>query len=221
MTSEAGKGWLCVSRPVGCERIARRRGPEARLKREAKGVAVRRIRIRARVPSRVWSERLRWSTHRGGRLRDVGASFKVDPPRRSIPSVTVSTGVVQRTDAAPRVKRSSAARDLLFGATLSARRGLIPYSRPLKVTIRPVCVAKSARPFQNFKKSWFQVWVYTVGRPHSLSSSTHSSGDFERTTVPEVLAQHDASCRLTCADIHIINHERASQDLERCPVQYP
>ena len=105
MTSEAGKGWLCVSRPVGCERIARRRGPEARLKREAKGVAVRRIRIRARVPSRVWSERLRWSTHRGGRLRDVGASFKVDPPRRSIPSVTVSTGVVQRTDAPPRVKR--------------------------------------------------------------------------------------------------------------------
>ena len=93
MTSEAGKGWLCVSRPVGCERIARRRGPEARLKREAKGVAVRRIRIRARVPSRVWSERLRWSTHRGGRLRDVGASFKVDPPRRSIPSVTVSTWV--------------------------------------------------------------------------------------------------------------------------------
>ena len=105
MTSEAGKGWLCVSRPVGCERIARRRGPEARLKREAKGVAVRRIRIRARVPSRVWSERLRWSTHRGGRLRDVGASFKVDPPRRSIPSVTGSTGVVQRTDAPPRVKR--------------------------------------------------------------------------------------------------------------------
>ena len=149
MTSEAGKGWLCVSRPVGCERIARRRGPEARLKREAKGVAVRRIRIRARVPSRVWSERLRWSTHRGGRLRDVGASFKVDPPRRSIPSVTVSTWVYNL----PMPTRSSAARDLLFGATLSARRGLIPYSRPLKVPIRPVCVAKSARPFQNFKKS--------------------------------------------------------------------
>ena len=106
MTSEAGKGWLCVSRPVGCERIARRRGPEARLKREAKGVAVRRIRIRARVPSRVWSERLRWSTHRGGRLRDVGASFKVDPPRRSIPSVTVSTWVVgvQLTDADPVIR---------------------------------------------------------------------------------------------------------------------
>ena len=168
MTSEAGKGWLCVSRPVGCERIARRRGPEARLKREAKGVAVRRIRIRARVPSRVWSERLRWSTHRGGRLRDVGASFKVDPPRRSIPSVTVSTGVRYNV---PMHRRASSvircARSPLFGATLSARRGLIPYSRPLKVTIRPVCVAKSARPFQNFKKSWFQVWVY--GRPSTQS----------------------------------------------------